>query len=345
MHIERRVRANVADLREKPVQDLVNLGARAAGSPREVASASDIVVASLPSNEASEEVALGANGVLAGAKSGDIHIDTSTISPRVIASIAEQFAGKGAEAMDAPVSGSMAQRKEGTLTVMAGGEASTVARAMPVLEAFGGRIIHVGGVGAGAATKLIDNPTMASNMVATMEALVLGVKSGLDLEKPIIARIPGPCIGLGASLALLCDIVYASENARIGDPHVKVGLVAGDGGVVACPTWSATRGPREYLMTGDLLTATEAERIGLINHVVPEDELDTRVYAMAERLAGGATRAIRWTKTSINIGLKRYAHSVMDTCLGYEMLTFASNDHREAVDAFVNKRRPEFKGD
>ena len=173
----------VADLREKPVQELVNLGARAAGSPREVASASDIVVASLPSNEASEEVALGADGVLAGAKSGDIYIDTSTISPRVITSIAERFARKGAEAMDAPVSGGMAQRKEGTLTVMVGGEPSTVARAMPVLEAFGGHIIHVGGVGAGAATKLINNLTMASNMVATMEALVLGVKSGLDLEK------------------------------------------------------------------------------------------------------------------------------------------------------------------
>ena len=169
--------------------------------------------------------------------------------------------------------------------------------------------------------------------------------SFLDLEKPIIARIPGPCIGLGASLALLCDIVYASENARIGDPHVKVGLVAGDGGVVAWPHLVGHARAKEYLMTGDLLTAAEAERIGLINHVVPEDELDTRVYAMAERLAGGATRAIRWTKTSINIGLKRYAHSVMDTCLGYEMLTFASNDHREAVDAFVNKRRPEFKGD
>ena len=173
----------VADLREKPVQDLVNLGARSAGTPREVASAADIVVASLPSNEASEEVALGADGVLAGAKSGDIYIDTSTISPRVITSIAERFSRAGAEAMDAPVSGGREQRKEGTLTVMVGGEESTVARAMPVLEAFGGRIVHVGGVGAGAATKLINNLTMASNMVATMEALVLGVKSGLDLEK------------------------------------------------------------------------------------------------------------------------------------------------------------------
>ena len=173
----------VADLREKPVRELVDLGARAAGTPREVASASDIVVASLPSNEASEQVALGTDGVLAGAKSGDIYIDTSTISPGVIVSIAREFSRRGAEAMDAPVSGGRIQRKEGTLTVMAGGEGPTVAKAMPVLEAFGGRIIHVGGVGAGAASKLINNLTMASNMVSTMEALVLGVKTGLDLEK------------------------------------------------------------------------------------------------------------------------------------------------------------------
>jgi 2-hydroxy-3-oxopropionate reductase len=173
----------VADLREGPVQDLVSLGARSASTPREVASATDIVVASLPSNEASEEVALGTDGVLAGAKPGDIYIDTSTISPRVIASIAERFSQAGAEAMDAPVSGGRVQRKEGTLTVMVGGEASTVARATPVLEAFGGRIIHVGGVGAGATAKLVNNLTMASNMVATMEALVLGHKAGLDLEK------------------------------------------------------------------------------------------------------------------------------------------------------------------
>ncbi len=173
----------VADLREEPVRDLVNLGARAADTPREAAAAADIVVASLPSNEASEQVALGADGVVAGAKSGDIYIDTSTISPAVIASIAHEFSRKGIGTVDAPVSGGMVQRKEGTLAVMVGGEASIVARAMPVLEAFGGRIVHVGGVGSGAAAKLINNLTMASNSVAAMEALVLGVKAGLDLGK------------------------------------------------------------------------------------------------------------------------------------------------------------------
>ncbi|MCY4453256.1 MAG: NAD(P)-dependent oxidoreductase [Immundisolibacterales bacterium] len=211
----------VADLREGPVRDLVILGASAASTPREVASAADIVVASLPSNEASEEVALGTDGVLAGTKPGDIYIDTSTISPRVITSIAERFSQAGAEAMDAPVSGGRVQRKEGTLTVMAGGEASTVARAMPVLEAFGGRIIHVGGVGAGAATKLINNLTMASNMVATMEALVLGVKTGLDLEKlrDVISASSGG--------SRVFDMMVENVMTRSSDPPAGSGAMMG----------------------------------------------------------------------------------------------------------------------
>jgi len=211
----------VADLREGPVRDLVILGASAASTPREVASAADIVVASLPSNEASEEVALGTDGVLAGTKPGDIYIDTSTISPRVITSIAERFSQAGAEAMDAPVSGGRDQRKDGTLTVMAGGEASTVARAMPVLEAFGGRIIHVGGVGAGAATKLINNLTMASNMVATMEALVLGVKTGLDLEKlrDVISASSGG--------SRVFDMMVENVMTRSSDPPAGSGAMMG----------------------------------------------------------------------------------------------------------------------
>ena len=211
----------VADLRERPVQELVELGARSAGTAREVASASDIVVASLPSNEASEAVALGPDGVLAGAKSGDIYIDTSTISPRVITSIAREFSHKGVEVMDAPVSGGMAQRREGTLTVMAGGEDSTLARAMPVLEAFGGRIIHVGGVGAGATTKLVNNLTMASNMVATMEALVLGQKAGLDLEtlRDVIS------VSSGGSRVF--DMM--AENVLTRSPEPPAGSIASQG--------------------------------------------------------------------------------------------------------------------
>ena len=166
----------------------------------------------------------------------------------------------------------------------------------------------------------------------------------LDLEKPIIARIPGPCVRLGATIALLCDVIYAAESARNGDPHVRVGLVAGDGGAVIWPQLVGYARAKEYLMTGDLIPAREAERIGLINHVVPDEELDRHVYELAERLASGARQAIRWTKTAVNIGLKQLAQSVMEASLSYKLLTFATKDHREAVAAFHEKRKPTFHG-
>src|SRR5205814_2827078 len=101
---------------------------------------------------------------------------------------------------------------------------------------------------------------------------------------------------------------------------------------------------KEYLLTGDLLSAQQAERIGLINHAVPDGELDRHVYELAERLATGATKAIRWTKTAVNIGIKQLAHSVMDASFSYEMLTMATSDHDEAIAAFQEKRKPTFHG-
>jgi len=166
----------------------------------------------------------------------------------------------------------------------------------------------------------------------------------LDLEKPIIACIPGPCVGLGATIALLCDVTYASISARIGDPHVCVGLVAGDGGAVIWPQLVGYARAKEFILTGDLLSAQEAESIGLINHAVPDEELDRHVYELAERLAAGATKAIRWTKTAVNIGLKQLAHSIMDASISYEMLTSTTADHGEAIAAFQEKRKPTFHG-
>jgi enoyl-CoA hydratase len=166
----------------------------------------------------------------------------------------------------------------------------------------------------------------------------------LDLEKPIIAKVRGSCVGLGATVALFCDVIFAAENARIGDPHVRVGLSAGDGGAVIWPQLVGYAKAKEFLMTGDLLTAQEAERIGLINHVVPAPELDARVDAFARRLVAGATQAIRFTKVSANIGLKLIAQAVMDASVAYETMTFHTRDHVEAVDAFLSKRRPHFTG-
>ena len=174
-----------------------------------------------------------------------------------------------------------------------------------------------------------------------MKKMIFGL---LDLEKPVIARINGDCIGLGATLALLCDILIAVDDARLGDPHVRMGYVAGDGGAVIWPQLVGYARAKEYLLTGDLLNAKEAERIGLINHAVPRQDLDAKVNALAEKLANGATKAIKWTKTCINIPLRQLAHSIMDASLAYEALTNIGADHQEAVTAFQEKRKPKFTG-
>jgi enoyl-CoA hydratase/carnithine racemase len=98
----------------------------------------------------------------------------------------------------------------------------------------------------------------------------------LECDKPIIARVNGHAVGLGAMIALLCDIIIAAEDAKIGDPHVNAGLVAADGGALLWPQLIGFARAKEYLFTGDLMTAAEAERIGLINHVVPADQLDEK---------------------------------------------------------------------
>lgn len=166
----------------------------------------------------------------------------------------------------------------------------------------------------------------------------------LECDKPIIARVNGHAVGLGATIALLCDIIIAAEEAKIGDPHVNAGLVAGDGGALIWPQLVGFARAKEYLLTGDLMSAAEAERIGLINHVVPADQLDEKVYALARRLAEGAMKSIRWTKQTINIPLRQMAHSMMDLSLSLETQSNRSQDHQEAVRAFGEKRRPRFSG-
>lgn len=165
----------------------------------------------------------------------------------------------------------------------------------------------------------------------------------LDLEKPLICRLNGHAVGFGATMALLCDIVFAADTAKIGDPHVNLGLVAGDGSAIVWPQRIGLACAKEYLMTGDLVPAKKAEELGLINHCVPASELDVWVDAFCQRLLSGSTNAIRWTKVLLNLQLKQIAHAVMDPGIAYEAVTIRSADHHEAVDALRNKRPPAFR--
>ncbi len=166
----------------------------------------------------------------------------------------------------------------------------------------------------------------------------------LDIEKPVVCRMNGHAIGLGASIALLCDVIFAAEGARIGDPHVGIGLVAGDGGAVIWAQRIGLTRAKEYLLTGDLLTARHAAEIGLINHCLPADQLDAAVDAFCAKLLAGATNAIRWTKVLTNMELKRIAGAVMEAGIAYESLSVRSADHREGIAALKARRLPDFSG-
>lgn len=166
----------------------------------------------------------------------------------------------------------------------------------------------------------------------------------LDVEIPIVAAVNGHAMGLGASIALLCDIIFMADSATIGDPHVRVGIVAGDGGTAIWPLAVGPALAKQYLLTGDPVTAADAERMGLVNRAVPATELHETALNFARRLAAGAPLAVRYTKLAVNKLIKDALNVSFDTATALELVTFASEDHREALDALREKRKPKFTG-
>lgn len=179
-----------------------------------------------------------------------------------------------------------------------------------------------------------ENPELFEEEVRLAKRIIFSM---LDLDKPLICRMNGHAVGLGATLALFCDVIFASDKAKIGDPHVAVGLVAGDGGAIIWPQLIGLCRAKEFLLTGELLTAQKAAEIGLINHCVPADKLDEVIGAFCNKLLKGSRNAIRWTKVLLNQELKRVTHSLLDTGLAYEALSIRSEDHKNAVKAMLKK--------
>lgn len=170
------------------------------------------------------------------------------------------------------------------------------------------------------------------------------VYSLLDCEKPILAKVRGVAYGFGVNLALACDMVFASEDARFCDSHVKAGMVAGDGGVMIWPLLIGMHRAKEYLMTGDPVPAKTAEEIGLINRCVPDETLDACVQAMAEKLRDLPPHAVNYTKASLNVAMRQMVGAAFEASLAYEIYTIGTEDCKEAARAFVEKRKGEFKG-
>jgi len=183
------------------------------------------------------------------------------------------------------------------------------------------------------------NPHLFDNEVRLAKRILFAM---LDLDKPLICRLNGHAVGLGATLALFCDVIFAAETAKIGDPHVALGLVAGDGGAAIWAQRIGLGRAKEYLLSGELLTAQRAEQIGLVNHCLPLPELDGAVDAYCQRLLNGASSAIRWTKILLNLELKRVATAVLDAGIAYEAVSVRTADHREGIAALREKRKPVF---
>ncbi len=160
----------------------------------------------------------------------------------------------------------------------------------------------------------------------------------VDLPQPIVAAVNGAAAGLGATLALFCDMIYAADDAKISDPHVRIGVTAGDGGAVIWPLLVGVARAKEYLMTGDSVSAVEAERIGLVNRVVPAAEVVSQAQAFAERLTQGSRMAIRSSKASVNKALRERVNLILDTSLAFEKECFGTKFHRDALEAFAQKR-------
>lgn len=169
------------------MQSLVEAGATAGANPADVAAKSDIIITCVSDTPDVKAVILGDNGVIHGAKAGSLVIDMSTISPQITVKIAEKLAEKKVLMLDAPISGGSEGAERGTLSIMIGGDAAQVERAMPAFQAMGKAITHVGGQGAGQKVKLVNQILVVGNMLAVGEALLFAQAGGLDLEKTLQA--------------------------------------------------------------------------------------------------------------------------------------------------------------
>ena len=177
-----------------------------------------------------------------------------------------------------------------------------------------------------------------ARMLGEMSDLVYNM---INCQKPIVSAINGVAVGAGLVVALLADISVCAEDARLGDGHVRLGVAAGDHAAIIWPLLCGMARARYYLMTGEMVTGTEAERIGLVSKALPGEQVLGEALRIAAGLATGPQLAIRLTKRALNSWL-RAAGPIFDQSAAYEMLTFFGDDVKEGAAALVEKRKPVF---
>jgi 2-(1,2-epoxy-1,2-dihydrophenyl)acetyl-CoA isomerase len=213
----------------------------------------------------------------------------------------------------------------------------------------GVRVLVVRGAGehfsSGGDVKLMrDNPMTAAEGQSRVEAMNRAIMALARFRTPTIAMVEGAAVGAGCNLALACDLVVASERARFGEVFARIGLIPDAGGTYFLPRRVGLARAKELVFTADIIDAREAERIGLINRVVPPPDLERETYALARRIADGPPRVLASAKALLD----RAPGLDLEAALQWEALTqgamLEGADHREGVRAFFEKRPPKFTG-
>jgi len=254
------------------VDELIAEGASSANSPKEVAEQVDVVFTNLPDTPDVEKVVLGENGILAGAHDGLIFVDNSTIKPASARKIADKLAAKKVFGLDAPVSGGDIGAKNGTLTIMVGGDASALEKVMPVFMAIGKTVTHVGDSGAGQVAKAANQIMVAAQMVAMGELLVFAKKAGVDPRK-VVEAIKG-----GAAQCWSLDVKPARLFDGNRNPGFKARMQLKDLKIIM-------ETAKEY----DIPLSSTIENTKLFQHMIDSGmgELDnSAVVGVIEKLAG-----------------------------------------------------------
>ena len=177
-----------------------------------------------------------------------------------------------------------------------------------------------------------------TNMLAEMSELVYNM---INCPQPIVSAINGVAVGAGLVVALIADISICAEDARLGDGHVRLGVAAGDHAAIIWPLLCGMARARYYLLTGEMVIGTEAERIGLVSKALPREQVLEESLRIAQGLAAGPQLAIQLTKRALNGWLKT-AGPIFDQSAAYEMLTFMGEDVKEGAAALIGKRPPVF---
>lgn len=201
----------------------------------------------------------------------------------------------------------------------------------------------------GGDVKMFDE--QSSNTTESPTRRVTGLLHGtevidllLAIPQPTVSAVQGHAMGLGSTIAMFCDVMVVADDAKIADTHVNIGLVAGDGGAVTFPLMMPFGTAKWYLLTGERMSGTEAEKLGVALRSVPEPELQATALEIAGRLAAMPPLAAQGTKATLNRILRNRMDQTLQFGLLYEGATFLSDDHKEAASAFVERRDPTFHG-